>query len=269
MPMKRIILSFLILLFVLAGCGESEESSANSSKSSDNSDTLIVATTHASPPNAFVNEETDKPDGVMIDIIREIAGRIGYELEFEPMPFDSLIPSLDSGRVDMIAAGMGITDERAEVVSFTDPVYGFTEALVVPAGNEGNVRSLEDLDGKSIGVSAGTFYYDYLVESDVDMNVKAYDTVSEMLLDLTGGRIDAAINDTPIVHYLNEHNSDYDVETVDEYEANFVIEIGFIVEQDNDELLNELNEKIDEVKADGTLEEIHDKWGTTWFDSES
>ncbi|TFJ92112.1 transporter substrate-binding domain-containing protein [Lentibacillus salicampi] len=273
--MKRITLLILMYMFVLAGCGGGEESNSsadqngtNSDNSDSGSETLVVAMTHASPPNAFENEETGEPDGVMIDIIQRIAERTGYELEFESMPFSSLIPSLDSGRVDLIAAGMGITDERAEVVNFTEPVYGFTEALVVPAGNEDNVRSLEDLDGKSVGVSSGTFYHDYLVESDVEMDVKAYDTVSEMMLDLTNGRIHAAVNDTPIVHYLNENNSDYNVETVEEYEANYVIDIGLIIEQGNDELLNELSDQIDQMKEDGTLDEIHEKWGTTWFGSD-
>lgn len=259
--MKRFITFILLILLFLTGC--SQEEIRDSSSQED--DRLLVGMTHASPPNAFINDEEDIEDGVMVDIMNAIAEINGYEITYVPMPFSSLIPSLESGRIDVISAGVGITEERAEVVNFTEPVYGFKEALVVPGGNPGNVKSLLDLEGKSVGVSAGTFYYDYLIESDVDLDVKTYDTISEMLLDLTQSRIDAAINDTPIVHYLNEKNPDYNVDTVDEYDSNFLVEIGLIVAKENEQLLEELNSTIKELKENGTLEEIHQKWGTTWY----
>ncbi|TMN21812.1 substrate-binding periplasmic protein [Lentibacillus cibarius] len=260
--MKKLTLVVLLFLTVLTACGDKDEAAR---ENGEDNETLVVGTTHASPPNAFVDDETEKVNGVMIDIIKEIAERNDYQLKFEPMPFSSLIPSLDSSRVDVISAGMGITDERAKTVSFTQPVYGFSEALVVPAGNKDNIKSLKDLKNQSVGVSAGTFYHDYLEESNVSLDVKAYDTTSEMLLDLTKGRIKGAINDTPIVHYLNENNSKYDVETVKEYEPNFKVEIGVIVNQENEKLLNEIDKTIGKMKEDGTLESIHEEWGTTWF----
>lgn len=258
--MRKIIPLFLVLLLSLTGCGK-DSSSTSSGEESTAGKTLIVGTTNASPPSGFVNGQTNEVDGIMVDIAKEVSKRAGINIKFEAMSFASLIPSLEKGRIDLIAAGASYNEERAKVVQFSDFVYGFHEALVVPSGNKQNLHSLEDLKGKRVGVGAGTIYERLLKDTGVSMEIKVYEKTDQILLDLSQGRIDAMINDAPVVDYLIKQNSQYKVEIVNEYEPQISLKMGIIMSLKNTELQSKLNKAIQEMKDDGTLEEIHKKWG--------
>jgi len=255
--MKKITTMIILLIIVLVGCGKGDP---DSNSQSGDKKVLVVGTTNASPPSAYVNGETDEIEGIMIDLAKETAKKAGYEVKFETMNFASLIPALDNERIDFIAAGMAYNEERAEIVSFTDIVYGFHEALVVPSDNQNKIKSLVDLEGKRVGVSSGTIYVDMLNNSGVDMEIKQYDSSSQIILDLTQGRLDAMISDTPIMNYIIQTNPKYKIEIVDEYKPTFFMKMGFVTKHEDTELRKKLDEAILEMKDDGTLDEIHQKW---------
>jgi polar amino acid transport system substrate-binding protein len=267
--MKRLILFFLLLFVFLVGCGKQETSTNNSTNTStstasdkangNSNKTLVVGTTNSSPPSAFVNAQDSKAEGIMVDFITEAGKRAGYEVKYEAMSFASLISALQNHRIDLISAGMSYNEERAKVVSFTDYVYGFHESLVVPKGS--HIKSLEDLKGKKVGVGAGTIYVGFLDKSGIPMDVKAYEKSSQMLIDVAQGRLDAVINDAPVVQYLMQQNPTNDVEIVKDYKPAISLKVGFITNHDQEDLRNKLNKAIMEMKKDGKLEEIYKKWG--------
>ncbi|MEW9674242.1 substrate-binding periplasmic protein [Ammoniphilus sp. 3BR4] len=263
--MKRLLFFFLLLL-VLVGCGKQETSTnttittnTNEKANTSANKTLVVGTTNASPPTAFVKAEDNQVNGIMVDMMKEAGKKAGYDVKYEAMSFSSLISALQNHRIDLISAGMSYNEERAKIVSFTDYVYGFHEALVVPKGSQ--VKSLEDLKGKKVGVAAGTIYVGFLEKSGIPMDVKVYEKTNQMLIELAQGRLDAMITDTPIVQYLMQQNPSNEVEIVKDYKPAFSLKMGFITNHDQEDLRNKLNKAISEMKKDGTLEQIYKKWG--------
>src|SRR5262245_66682000 len=98
----------------------------------------------------------------MVDIVRAIGEDAGFSTEVKMLPFNALIPSLTSGRIQLIAAAMVITPARREIVEFSDPVYSYGEALIVPANDATAYETLEELKGKVVGAQVGTVYIDAL-----------------------------------------------------------------------------------------------------------
>lgn len=275
-----IVLSVLVLSFVLllTACGGNDSSNQDvevPSEQNDNPDesnnseneemeiTLKVASTPTGPPYTFLNSETNKIEGIMVDIATELGKRMGMNIEIEGMQWSALIPSLQGGMVDLIAAGMYITDERKEVINFTEPVFGFGEGLIVTE-DDMETKTLEDLKDKIVGVQIGTTYKDMLEELNIAKELKVYNSIGDMLLELNNKRLDAVVADAPVLIYLKEQNPNFKIRVVDEYEPSLVGNVGIGVAKENEELLNEINKVIEEIKEDGTLQSIYDKWQVRW-----
>lgn len=275
-----IVLSVLVLSFVLllTACGGNDSSNQDvevPSEQNDNPDesnnseneemeiTLKVASTPTGPPYTFLNSETNKIEGIMVDIATELGKRMGMNIEIEGMQWSALIPSLQGGMVDLIAAGMYITDERKEVINFTEPVFGFGEGLIVTE-DDMETKTLEDLKDKIVGVQIGTTYKDMLEELNIAKELKVYNSIGDMLLELDNKRLDAVVADAPVLIYLKEQNPNFKIRVVDEYEPSLVGNVGIGVAKENEELLNEINKVIEEIKEDGTLQSIYDKWQVRW-----
>lgn len=231
-------------LSVLAACGNETDSGSEEA-------VITVGTEATYPPFTF--KDKGEITGYDIDVLNEAAKRAGYEVEYEPMDFKGLVPALDAERIDMIANQMSITKERKEKYAFSDP-YAVSGAQVIVASDNTDIQGIDDLDGKVVGSTQGSVYAQLAEEAGAE--VKFYKGANQVLQDLQVGRLDAALNDRLFI--LTElEKTGYDVKAVgDVFNKS---EAGYMTRQDSD-VLEKLNEALAEMKEDGTMAEIGDKY---------
>src|SRR6266566_3766743 len=150
-----------------------------------------VGSTPTGVPFTFLDTKTNSIQGVMVDLITEIGKDAGFQVQIEPMQFSALIPSLTSNKIDIISAAMFATAARKEVIDFSDAVYTYGEGLVVPKGDAKNYVTQEDLKGETVGAQVGTAFVDALKKTGLFSEVKAYDTIPDILRDVNAGRLKA------------------------------------------------------------------------------
>lgn len=223
-------------------------------------ETFKVGSTPSGVPFTFLDVKTNEIDGVMVDIINAVGAEEGFSTDIEATQWSALIPSLTSGKIDIIAAAMYATEERAKVVAFSDPVYSYGEGLFVPKDDTTAYATLDDLEGKVVGAQVGTAYVAPLQANDKLKEVRVYDTIADIMRDVSLGRIDAGFGDRPIVAYQLSQGAS-DVRLVPEYESTIVGDVAIAVRQDEPELLARLNSGIAKIKKAGKLDEIVAEWG--------
>jgi ABC-type amino acid transport substrate-binding protein len=186
---------------IMAGCGGSTGDKAAAS-SAQTSDVIHVATTATFPPFEYVDGE-GKYTGIDIDIANYIADKLGKKVEVQDMKFASLIPTLQSGRADMVISGISPTAKRSEVVDFTEPYFYPPKAIVALKGT--NYDSLEALKGHKAGATMGTTYVNDLKAVD-GIEVAELDSAAMAVQDVLNGRLDATLCDgTHAIVFCKEH----------------------------------------------------------------
>ncbi len=222
--------------------------------------TYSVGSTPTGVPFTFLNVETNQIDGIMVDIIKAIGAEEGFEAEVEATQWSALIPSLTSGKIDIIAAAMYATPERAEVVAFSDKVYSYGEGLIVPADSDAAYTSIDEMEGLTVGVQVGTAYIPPLEASGMFKDIKIYDSLADIMRDVSLGRIDAGFGDRPILAYQLSKGGG-DVRLVEEYQSQILGDVAIATRQDDTELLATINDGLGKIKDSGALDEILAKWG--------
>ncbi len=216
---------------------------------------LVIALEGAWQPWSF-HDESDTLVGYDVEVSRAIAEKLGVEPEYVESDWDSLFAGLDAGRYDLVCNGVEVTEERAKTYNFTTP-YGYIHtALAVRKDNE-DIKSFEDLAGKTTANSLASTYME-LAES-YGATVQGIDTLEETIQLLAAGRIDATLNaDVSFYDYLNVH-PDADFKLVAQTEDASHVAIP-IVKSEDSSFLDALNSAIDELRADGTLKELGEKY---------
>lgn len=198
------------------------------------------------PPYEYV--QNGKIDGIDPCIIRTIAGKLGYLLEIRDMSFDSVIAAVQSGKADIAASGITVTDERKKQVNFTIPYVISQQVIIVP--KDSKIRSSEDLKDKKIGVQHGTTGDLYVAE-----NIKEPERYSHgplAVASLLAGKVDAVIVDSePAEVYIAQHSSLHILKKPLTYE-----EYAFAINKKNTELLNKFNAELQKMKDSGELKQI-------------
>ena len=252
-------------VLTLAGCSSDKSASTAASGSTAAQDKLaavkangklVVALEGAWQPWSF-HDESDTLVGYDVEVSRAIAEKLGVEPEYVESDWDSLFAGLDAGRFDIVCNGVEVTDERAKTYNFTTP-YGYIHtALAVRKDNE-DIKSFEDLKGKTTANSLASTYME-LAES-YGATVQGIDTLEETIQLLTAGRIDATLNaDVSFYDYLNVH-PDADFKLVAQTEDASHVAIPVRKGDDSATLLEAINTAIDELRADGTLKELSEKY---------
>lgn len=219
-----------------------------------------VGSTPSGVPFTFLDVKTNEIDGVMVDIIKAVGEAEDFTPQVEATQWSALIPSLTGDKIDIIAAAMYATEERAKVVAFTDTVYSYGEGLFVPKDDQTDYKSLDDLAGKTVGAQVGTAYVEPLKASGKLKEVKVYDTIADIMRDVSLGRIDAGFGDRPIVAYQLAQGA-ADVRLAPNYESQITGNVALAVRPADTELLGRLNAGLKKVKEPGKLDEIIAKWG--------
>ena len=218
-------------------------------------DTLIMGTNAEFAPFEFVGDD-GTVQGIDAEIAAEIAKDLGVELEISNMNFDSLLPALASGKIDIAIAGMTVTEERKQTTTFSDPYFNATQVIIVPSENS-TVASVEDLAGKKIGVQLGTTG-DLYTDDLEDVTVTRYNKGLDAVMDLAAGRLDCVIIDL-----LPARSFVANVEGVEILELDEDLtqeEYAIAVKSDDPALLAAINDTLERIKTDGTLDAILDKY---------
>ena len=220
-------------------------------------ETLRVVTDPSFVPFEMMDQETGEMIGFDMEIIREVADRAGFEIDLNTMDFNGIIPALQTGNVDIAIAGITITDEREEIVDFSDPYYDSGLLILVREGNE-DVSEFDDLEGKKIGTKIGSTSYDYLIKNlDADDGVTPYPGSSDMYMALMSRSVDAVFYDAPNVGYFARTKGEGKVKTVGPlYEGQ---QYGIALKSGS-EWLDEVNAALAAMKEDGTYKTIYEKW---------
>ena len=258
-------------VLTLAGCSSNSGSSAAASGAASSAAStgaadqlaaiqtngkLVVALEGAWQPWSY-HDESDTLVGYDVEVSRAIAEKLGVEPEYVESDWDSLFAGLDAGRFDIVCNGVEVTDERAKTYDFTTP-YGYIHtALAVRKDNE-DIKSFEDLKGKTTANSLASTYME-LAES-YGATVQGIDTLEETIQLLTAGRIDATLNaDVSFYDYLNVH-PDADFKLVAQTEDASHVAIPVRKGDDSASLLEAINTAIEELRADGTLKALGEKY---------
>lgn len=224
-------------------------------------ETLKVGSTPSGAPFTFLETKTNTVQGIMVDVIGEVAKETGSAIAIVPLAFSALIPSLTSGKIDVISAAMFATAARKEVIHFTDTVYSYGEALVVARKDAKAYRSFADLKDATVGVQIGTAFVEPLKKSGLFGDVKLYDAIQDILRDVATGRIKAGFADYPIVAHQIAQGNFADIRIADTYQSTIIGDIGIGLRKGDDDRLAKFNAAIARIKADGRLDAIVKKWG--------
>lgn len=220
-----------------------------------------VGSTPTGTPFTFLNTQTNRIDGIMVDVMEAIGKDAGFTVKIEPMQFSALIGSLTSNRIDVIAAAMYITDIRKKTIDFSAPIYSYGEALFVPKADTRESAELADFKGQAVGAQVGTAYVEPLQKSGLFSEVKLYDAIPDLMRDVNAGRIKAGFADAPIVAYNLQQGRFPEVRMVKGYKPMLVGAVGIGVRKTDPELLKKIDASLTRLKAAGTIAKILAKWG--------
>ncbi len=236
----------------------SESAAASESVEASTEKTVLTMATNAQfPPYEYYDGENIV--GIDAEIAGLIAEKLGMELQIEDMEFDSIITSVKTGKVDIGMAGMTITDERLESVSFSTSYATGKQVIIVPEGSD--IASVEDLEGKTIGVQLSTTGDLYITWDLVDTGkaqIERYNKGADAVQALVQGKIDAVVIDNEPAKVFVEQNEGLSILETEYITENYAI----CVAKENTELLDQINAALDELIASGEVQAILDKYIT-------
>ena len=210
------------------------------------------------PPFAFV-DKTGTPSGFDVDAMNWIAKEMGFKVKHQPMDWDGIIPSLNAKKIDLIASGMSVTEERRKQVSFTNPYWKILQVLVVPKDSK---LTLDEILAKAnkVGVQRGTseakWMEENLIKKGKDFQLVYYDSAPLAVEDVVNGRVvAAAMDDAPAQDAVKKKP----VKILGEFGMSQE-EFGYAVRKEDTELLNKLNEGLKKLMATPYWEELKKKY---------
>jgi polar amino acid transport system substrate-binding protein len=233
---------------------------------------ILVGTTIA-PPVSFQDDKgvlTGAAGEIFLQFLKDEC--ITAKVTVVPTVFDSLIPSIQAGRNDIIVDAIYIKPARQEVVDFTDPFMWDPEAVIVAKGNPKNVHALSDMCGLNAGANEGSTMQTYLEDAnkncpaDKQINIKPYPDFKDEYLDVTSGRLDAAIADGVEVAYSLKTNPSLGYDIVADYTPvnKPATKSGFFIQKGSGpDMLAAFNADLKRMQGDGTIDQIFTKWGLT------
>ena len=215
---------------------------------------LTMATNAAFPPYEMTTDAGEF-EGIDIETAQAIADKLGLELQIDDMDFDAALLSVQQGKADIVMAGVTVTDERKAVMDFSDSYATGIQSIIVPEGSD--IASPDDLAGKKIGTQRGTTGYIYCSDDFGDENVVAYDDGLTAVQALNNGQVDAVVIDNAPAKEFVAANLGLVILDTSYAEEDYAIGVA-----KGSSLKDAVNAALEELKADGTLQSIVDKYIT-------
>lgn len=280
--MKKKIISLMVVMTMtcglFAGCGSDKASNdaaanAGTESSSDTaSDSSLDDLLSAIKERGYItvamegtwapwtyHDEDDNLVGFDVEVAKAVADELGVDVQYQEGEWDGLLAGVQSGRYDIMVNGVGYTEERAQAYTFSDPYCYNKTALIVRGDNE-DIKSLEDLKGKTTCNSANSTYQ--LIAEEYGANVLDVETLDGTLEMVLAGtdRADATLNaEASFLDYMNAH-PDANLKIVDYYPESEKVCIIMPKGDSSDSLKEAINSAIEKLRADGTLSELSNKY---------
>ena len=261
------------MMMSLAACGSSASSASSEAVSSEAASEVASASseaasaaelttvtpgkltmaTNATFPPYEMTTDSGEIEGIDVETAKAIAEKLGLELQIDDMDFDAALLSVQQGKADIVMAGVTVTDERKAVMDFSDSYATGIQSIIVP--NDSDIASPDDLAGKKIGTQRGTTGYIYCSDDFGEDSVVAYDNGLTAVQALNNGQVDAVVIDNaPATEYVAANPG---LKVLDTSYAEEDYAIGMAK---GSALEDAVNKALEELKADGTLQAIVDKY---------
>lgn len=255
-----------VVLLLLSACANS------SAKKSDNTDKnddfvwqsiqdkgeIIVGTSGTLIAASYYEDEGDNKDeltGYDVEVMKEVARRLGLAVKFEIMGIDSMLPAIKSGRIDVAANDIEITDKRLKEFNFSDPYKYSYSTIVVRKSDNSGVERLEDLKGKKAGGGATTIYSQIAEHYGAEVITYGNAPNEAYLRDVHNGRTDVIVNDYYLSKFGVSAFPDFNIHLHPNLKFH-PTEQGVVVAKGADKLTKEINKALEEMRKDGTLTEL-------------
>jgi ABC-type amino acid transport substrate-binding protein len=213
---------------------------------------LLVGTDTPYPP--FEIGQPPNITGYDIEVGRAVAEKLGLQPTFQDTSFDTIFRDLSQGKFDMVLAATTTTPEREQKVDFSDPYYAADQALVVTPGSD--IRTVEDLSGATVGAQDGTTGEEYANDETDASDVRGFPEGPDAIQALKAGQVDATIIDQPVAQDALDKEGGIEIPTVIPTGELYGIPFG----EDSDTLRERANQALREMKDDGTLAELYQKY---------
>lgn len=257
-----LVITLLVLTLVVSACGNNKDkeegakadSSQNLLEQIKTNGKIRVGTEGTYAPFTF-HDKDGNLTGFDVELAREVAKRLGVEVEFIETKWDGIFAGLDAKRFDVVANQVSIRDDRKEKYDFSDPYIVSKAVLIVNEKNE-DIKKLADIKGKKAGQSLTSNLTDIAKENGAEIvQTDGFNQAIELLI---SGRIDATVNDGLSYLDFKTQKPDAPIKVVDEVnEASYS---GFLFNKGNAELVTEVNKALEEIKKDGTYLSISEKY---------
>lgn len=250
------LLSF-ILLVALAGCGQTttKKKTTTAWDKIKNKGTLVVATSGTLYPTSYHEDKTNNLKGYDVEVAKEVAKRLHLKVQFKEMGFDGMLPSLESGMVDLAANDIGVTKEREKSFDFSKPYKFSFGSMLVRKADQSGIHSLNDLKGKK-AAGAATSIFSQIAKQNGAQIVTYGNVANDVYLrDVALGRTDVILNDYYLQSIAVKMMPQFNLEInpnlfyMPSYSA-------LVTKKGNKELISKVNSALDEMKKDGTLSKL-------------
>ncbi len=210
------------------------------SAAQDNQKVITVGLSADFPPYEFHKkiDGTDQIVGSDVEIAKQIAADMGATLQIQDIPFDSLLPALNSGRIDMIISGMTPTEERRQNVDFSESYYISRQVIMTRVEDKDKYTSVDSLQGASIGVQKGSIQEE-IAKGIKDAKLTSVDRIADIVLSLESGRVDAAVMEGPVAEGQVANHDDLAITSATIPDSD--TEMAIAVKKGNTELLGHIN----------------------------
>ena len=255
-------LAFALTAGFAVGCGDDDDESSDTGTAGTSGDLglieegqLLVGTDTPFPP--FEIGQPPDLSGYDIEVVDGIAEKLDLEVTYKDTSFDTIFRDTAQGQFDMAVAASTITPEREKTVDFSDPYYQANQSLIVAADNA-EIATVDDLQGKTVGAQDGTTGEDYANEETPAGEVRGFPEGPDAISALRTGQVDAVIIDQPVAVDATESTAGGDIKIAQEIVTSELYGLPFA--PDNDSLREAVNGALKELKDDGTIQELYDKY---------
>ncbi|APF24834.1 transporter substrate-binding domain-containing protein [Clostridium butyricum] len=249
------IMSLMLLTVLFTACGKNtKDINENTTSNDETKPKYIIACDSNFPPFSF--EENGTYTGIDVELLEAISKKEDFDYELKPMDFGSIISGLSDGTIDGAMGAISITDERKEILDFSEEYFESGLSMGVKH-DDTSISKFEDLQGKNVAVKKGTAGSEFAEDNKekYSLNLKYFDNSQSMFLDVEEGSSDAVIEDHPIIAYEVKKATPANLKIAGDKLKTF--NYGFAVNKGkNQELLDKFNKGLNKVRADAEYEKI-------------
>lgn len=258
--MKRILLMLLITALLFTSCSKKQEAPSGDHLARIKSQGEIVVAMEGTWAPWTYHDEKDALVGYDVEVASAIAGKLGVKASFVEGEWDGLFAGLDASRYDIVVNGVDITEERSRKYDFTTP-YAYNKTAVIVASDRDDIKSFEDLKGRKTANTISSTYAE--VAESYGADVTGVDDLNQTFQLLMTGRIDATLNaEMTYYDYMKAHpDAKIKIATLSSDATHVAIPLK--KGEDNATLLAAINKALDELRADGTLKRLSEKYFST------